>query len=395
MSEVRVLRTLTGFKLLRDGRPFFVQGAGGRHHLPELAALGGNAVRTWHAGPELEAFLDRAHQLGLAVAVGIDLVHVRHGGRYDDPSFVEAQAQRAREIVAAHRNHPAVLLWGIGNEMALDGDPAVVYRATNVIARAVREVDPHHPTMAVVAGIGERRIHHYATHCPDVDILGVNAYGALPEVPEALLEQGYDGPYLVTEFGPVGHWETPQTSWGAPIEPDGGAKAQHYAASYDAGVLAHRDRCLGAFAFLWGNKQERTPTWYSMWLESGERTPAVDVMSQRWTGQWPEPRVPHGTVDVEVQGQIVAPSTWSSARIEVDATGPCDIHWVLAAESDATSIGGDPEAEPAQLARFEGPEIQFAAPETPGAYRLFVYVRDQHGGATTANAPFQVGTAGP
>jgi len=42
--------------------------------------------------------------------------------------------------------------------------------------------------------------------------------------------------------------------------------------------------------FSLGQKQERTPTWYGMFLSSGEATETVDVMEYIWTGRWPEIR---------------------------------------------------------------------------------------------------------
>src|SRR5437867_2576833 len=82
-SLVQVVRADGGYRLLRDGTPYFIKGAGGDGSLEALAAAGGNSVRTWGAdavGP----ILDQAHQLGLTVTVGIWLGHERHGFNYHD-----------------------------------------------------------------------------------------------------------------------------------------------------------------------------------------------------------------------------------------------------------------------------------------------------------------------
>jgi hypothetical protein len=45
--------------------------------------MGANSFRTWGAD-NLEAQLDEAHRLGLAVTVGIWLGHERHGFNYNN-----------------------------------------------------------------------------------------------------------------------------------------------------------------------------------------------------------------------------------------------------------------------------------------------------------------------
>ena len=113
---VELRQTEEGWQLLRDGEPYFIRGAGGDGSLEQLAAAGANSVRTWGAEGVGE-LLDEAHALGLTVAVGIWLGHERHGFDYNDPSQVAAQLQAARETVLRYKDHPAVLLWGLGKDL--------------------------------------------------------------------------------------------------------------------------------------------------------------------------------------------------------------------------------------------------------------------------------------
>src|SRR5687767_10405892 len=81
---VRVVSNPTGqWQMLRGGKPYFVNGAGGNQRLELLKASGGNSIRTWGA-ETAQKDLDAAHSLGLTVTVGIWLGHKEHGFRYDD-----------------------------------------------------------------------------------------------------------------------------------------------------------------------------------------------------------------------------------------------------------------------------------------------------------------------
>ena len=61
--------------------------------------------------------------------------------------------------------------------------------------------------------------------------------------------------------------------------------------------------CLGSYVFFWGQKQERTPTWYGMFLKRSEETAAIDIMHYFWTGAWPTNRSPR----VEGPGWMARP----------------------------------------------------------------------------------------
>ncbi len=404
---VTIHTTDAGFELHRNGKPFFIRGAGGRAHLEELVAAGGNSVRTWHAR-DVEAVLEKAHQLGLTVCVGIWLGHERQGFRYSDPASVAHITERARKTVLAYKDHPAVLLWGIGNEMEGEGDQPKVWQTVNDIAQMVKKIDPNHPTMTVIAGTGPNKIEQLNKYCPSIDVVGINAYGDLARIPPALEKQKLNRPYIITEFGPYGWWQVQKTSWGAELEPTSAEKATTYSKSYEVAVKSQPGKCLGAYAFLWGNKQEHTYTWFSMFLPTGERTAPVDEMSRLWTGQYPTQRCPDvGAINMrQAEGDktnlaasgehVYAPGTQLLCNVDTDARSNVNrvITWSLHAESSDKKAGGYTEDVPANypdaIVRTDGNELLLKLPDTPAAYRLFVTITDEGKRAATANVPILV-----
>ncbi|MEM9400846.1 MAG: glycoside hydrolase family 2 TIM barrel-domain containing protein [Pseudomonadota bacterium] len=407
-SVVKVVQQSDGsFTLLRNGEPYQVKGAGlGTGDLALLKASGGNSVRTWGI-TELEQvidgkpLLDRAHELGITVTVGLWVQHVRHGFDYGDAAFIERQRKRVREAVLKYKDHPAVLTWGLGNEMEAfmeEGTDVRIWKELNHLAGMIKELDPHHPVMTVLASATESNIDAIHEYYPNIDIVGVNAYGAAAGVGKSLLESGWQGPYMLTEFGVLGTWEVRQTSWGAPIEPDPSTKAGETYTAYTLDRDNNSGRSLGSHVFFWGQKQETTSTWFGMFLPSGEKLPRVDAMAYAWTGEWPENRAPKlQSLETPVALGEVAPGSrsWAEADI-IDREGDeLSYTWEILAESNDRRIGGDAEAVPPSfpdaIRKGQGtPRIEFRAPKTPGAYRLFVSAYDGEGGAVVHNLPFIV-----
>ncbi len=394
---VGLQKTEHGWQLLRGGEPYYIRGAGGSASLEALAAAGANSLRTWNT-ENLDELLDDAHALGLSVTVGIWLEHERHGFDYGDADAVLAQKLRVRDAVLRYKDHPAVLIWGIGNEMEGfgAGDNHLVWQAVNDIAAMIKELDPAHPTMTVTSEIGGQRVEAVHRFCTEIDIHGINAYGGAPTLPERLRSAGATKPYIVTEFGPLGPWEVESTGWGAPIEPTSTEKAALYRNSYEQGVLAAPGFALGAYAFLWGHKMEGTATWFGMFLDDGARLSSVDTMSELWSGNAPDNRAPVAK-PLAVEG-IARTGPGEIVRVTADLADPENdelvVRWVLRRESGDYETGGD--------FRDELPEIRGAIltgdangarvlmPKEPGSYRLFLYAYDAAGNAATANVPLQV-----
>jgi hypothetical protein len=386
------------WQLVRDGKPYFINGVGGQDSLELLVDCGGNSIRTWGAD-NLGAKLDEAKRLGLTVTVGIWLGHERHGFNYNDAKQVAEQHERARAAIEKYKSHPAVLMWGIGNEMEGfgDGGNEKIWSAVEAIAKTAKQLDPNHPTMTVVAEIGGQRVPAIHKHCPSIDVIGINSYGGGPTVARRYREAGGKKPFVLTEFGPNGFWESGKTSWGAPLEPTSTAKAASYRKTYEGSILAEREKlCLGGYAFLWGQKQEATPTWFGMLLKDGSRTEAVDAMRQLWTGKPPPNRCPQIT-SLKLTGEDQQPpgGRVSAALASTDSDGDeLKVTWELREEPAEPTAGGDaqktPPTHPDAIQRGDQRGVEVRLPQQPGAYRLFAFVHDPHGGAAVANVPILV-----
>ena len=393
---VELRQSESGWQLYRGGEPYFIKGAGGDGPLEELAATGANSIRTW--GGDVGNLLDDAHALGMTVTVGIWLGHERHGFDYGDAAQVAAQLEEAREMVLNYRDHPALLLWGVGNEMEGfdDGNNPAIWKAVNDVAAMIKELDPNHPTMTVTAFVHGERIDYLHNKSPAIDIHGVNAYGGAQVVPEFLRDGDATKPFVLTEFGPVGPWEMPRTDWGAPFEQTSTAKADFYRESYEKGIEAAPGMALGAYAFLWGNKMEATETWFGMLLDDGSPTAAVDTMTEIWSGEAPANLAPTiEPLDVAGSTQLKPGKTIDVGTALADPEGGhLRVEWILRADSGDYLTGGDyrpatPDIDGAVIeSRAGGARVRM--PDEPGAYRLFVYAWDEGGKAATANVPLLV-----
>src|SRR5690606_8393492 len=147
-----------------------------------------------------------------------------------------------RATVEKYRNHPALLMWVLGNEMEdPEGKNGAVWTAINGLARMVKEIDPNHPTMTVVAEIGGDKVKNFHALCPDVDILGLNSYGGVASLGGRYKKLGGTKPYIVTEFGPPGIWEIKKNDISAYPEPTSTEKAAIYRRAYESSVLGQPD----------------------------------------------------------------------------------------------------------------------------------------------------------
>ena len=403
-SKVEIQQDGGKFKLMVNGEDFYIKGAGLEFgNVPALAKHKANSFRTWrteNGRKSAKEVLDEAYENGLMVTMGIEVGRERHGFDYDDPEMVQKQLVAIKKQVLSLKDHPALLIWGIGNELNLHYTNPKVWDAVNEISKMIHQVDPNHPTTTSLAGLAQKEIDHIKERCTDLDILSVQMYGDLPDLPKLIKKFDWKGPYMVTEWGATGHWEVPTTKWGAPIEEHSSVKATNYLKRFNGGIAADSLQCIGSYVFLWGNKQERTPTWYGIFLEDGKETESVDVMHYIWNGTWPENRTPI-IEDFKLEGKTayenveLEANKQYSAEILVKDYEDDDIKysWEIMPESTDLKDGGDAEARPEAITGLivsqNAGSVVFKSPGA-GVYRLFVYAADGYDQAAAANIPFRV-----
>ena len=404
-SKVELRQNDSGFQLTVNDQPFYINGAGvDLGSIKSLAAFGGNAFRTWRVnngektGREI---LDEAHQNGLMVCMGLEVERERHGFDYEDKQAVAEQMAIIKKDILALKDHPALLIWGIGNELNLRHTNPKVWDAVNDLSKMIHAIDPNHPTTTMLAGAEKAVIERVVKRCPDLDLLSFQIYGEIDQLPRFLKEGNYGGAYTITEWGATGHWECSNTDWDRPIEANSTAKANDYYSRYLNYIASDTKQCIGSFVFLWGQKQERTPTWYGLFVENGKNTEAAQVMQFLWTGKWPEHRAPKlGELTVDglaaTENVRLQEDQRCRAQLTLDAASQnLSYRWELMIEvsREVESDGGDFEPTPDIAWQQSGDNtsmnVEFLAPKE-GEYRLFVYADDDFGSCATANIPILV-----
>jgi hypothetical protein len=390
------------YQLTVDGQPFFIKGTVGWEHIDCMQQHGANAIRV---GFHDKAMLDKLHSTGLMALVNLPLKAERDGMNYSDSVAVEKQAQKVLKLVEEYKNHPIVLCWALGNELDyIPGNKPFngkLWNAINDLAVRIHQIDPHHPVMTVIGSSLMEKIAQIVLLCPNLDLLGINAYGDIEKMPETLSKYGWNKPYVYTEWGVTGYWESPKTSWGAPWEENSREKAAKYVERYKNAILKEKSKCLGSFAFFWGARHETTSTWFNLYDYEGNESQAVEELQFLWTGKYPDNRAP--VIDSlyipgYTKGSSIIFMTSAVIKTFLKVSDPDHDNLRIIAEVKPEAIyaayAGNGEVPPKPIngliLSLNSEEIIFKTPAIKGAYRLFVHVYDGNGHFATANIPFYV-----
>ncbi len=401
IPTVEVRKEGDQFILYRHGEPYYIQGVAGTNHMAKVAQYGGNSVRTWHVD-DAQRILDEAEANGLTVTLGLPIGKAAWGRDFNYANLlaVEQKITEILKIVEQYKDHPALLMWGVGNEVYLHGgNPLLVLLTINRIAKKVQETDPNHPVMTTLSASKHFFMRgFFDLLCPNLDLIGINNFQRLPELYDDMRGfWSWDRAYIVSEWGSPGPWETSTTDWGAPLEPNSSQKAWFFETNWQH-IQKDTSRCLGSYAFYWGNKYERTHTFMSLFLHERYETESVEKLKTHWTQRNPENHVPHidslviHTVNNRDNKYLLADSLYEATIFTYDADQDSLLYrWEIRPEGESNTFYGSYEHNLKYLMEQPNqPTLHFRTPAQEGGYRLFAYVYDGQQHVATHNTPFYV-----
>jgi len=167
-----------------------------------LRAMGCNTIKIYKPPTQIAA-MDAAYLNGLYVIMDYS---ISWSADVSDPATRESIKNGFLDMVNIWKDHPAVLMWNLGNEMnAHVSSLSDWYSLVNECAQAAHNVDPNHPVTAAcqdVTGGIEGEIEIYDSSVPDMDIWSVQLYrgDSFGNLFTSFASKS-SKPLLLTEFG--------------------------------------------------------------------------------------------------------------------------------------------------------------------------------------------------
>lgn len=392
---------------------FRINGVCGTEDLDRLSTYGVNTVRgyTIPSPEKMRAELDKVHSLGMKMVVSEWMAHHGENKARDGTKWTYDYNERGDELVAQFikkvegiGDHPALLMWGLGNEVHLD-EPYL--RTVNRMSEAVHERFPLHLTSLTMVNAKPEAIAAVKRWAPDLDVLGVQSYspGAVRGAIKST-EQHWGLPFYFSEFNGKGPWNFPKTEWGETLDEPVPQKVADLKACYEA--IDASPLCLGSTVFIWGNFGVDRPTYFSLLLAEKPSaavknkpftdllmTPQAEAMVEHFTGKpFPGNRAPFLTAAGFAGGERSATAAPSAAvTLQLAGEDPEGdpvrlVCWVLGNKSARyANVAGPYEADAS--GRCDVP-----APSVEGDYLIMAYAMDGRGGGSASTLPLAVRAGG-
>ena len=280
-----------GRKILVDGKPFFIKGVGYQpvpigYNVNEydifndsgiynrdfslLRSMHCNAIRTW-AEITSKEFLDAAYNDGVKPIYVIMGFPVEASFNYSNPNVRSKIINSFKAYVKKYKDHPAVLMWAIGNEQNYwyKGDSKGWYILVNELAKAAYEVEgkTYHPVTTPNGGvwnatgpIGDPDFKTDDASMKYLDVWGANIYSGWCF--QGRIEKYADKsskPLWISEYGFPGTDQTNQAE-GADVLWDE--------------MVANSDKCSGGTIMAYSDE----------WWKSGNPDIHEDSYGAEWWG---------------------------------------------------------------------------------------------------------------
>ncbi|MDD2797696.1 MAG: glycoside hydrolase family 2 TIM barrel-domain containing protein [Bacteroidales bacterium] len=393
------------WQIMRKGQPFFIKGASAGYgtdvEFKNMQKYGGNSIRLYDFSSTTKTSLDLASKYGVTVMQGIWFLP-EEWFDYSDQSATSAKLEEVRSKVRLYRNHPALLAWGIGNEVVGENSSDEMFKFMNEVSIMIHQEDSNHITSIVTAGITTKLANKIADLIPDIDFVGVNYYAGIPAIYPQISASRLKKPYVVTEWGVNGEWEVGKTPWGCPIEDRSRQKAIIIRDRYNTYISGYEGYCIGSYAFLWGDIQDWGPTWFSLFY-NGNAVEQLDELTKVWTGSYPTNRAP-SILSSKLNGSdnkyntIITNSNENSYIQQIlDLEGDAmDVEYIVQPYNSTEGLTSDNSHTMKYIPGIIYDEtttsckLKFTENMDEKAYKLYVIVKDSKGRTATEVFPFKV-----
>lgn len=405
-AQITVEKLNGQWTLIVDDKPFDVKGvtfgydddvADYDKHFQELKFLGVNTIRTWGTGENTKQLLDAANRHNIKVMLGIWMRHGRPGMEADDSfDYVndtdgkEVMYENAIEIVNTYKDHPAILTWGVGNEVylntATDKEKIAYSKLLERICSQIKESDKDHPVTSVEAWTFG--VDWWQEYVPSIDIYGINTYGAGADfLPEELAKKGVEKPYVITEFGVRGEWEIEEDDHGVTPEPTDAEKYDVIVEGYNEWIKP-KPNCLGVYVFHYASDDRFAAPWLLTHF-NGMTRPQYWAIREAYTGQKPVNYVPDIN-SFQLQEDDTESGTWVPVELEVSDVEGEELGVRFYYNQRTGSRNRRDQLVPLNFrgSLSDGFEIQL--PEVDGGIKVYAIVHDTFNNAGIATTSISV-----
>ncbi|GHF22043.1 hypothetical protein GCM10018789_60200 [Streptomyces werraensis] len=399
-GAVEVTGSQGNWQLTVGGQPYTVKGltwgpaiADAPKYLPDVKSMGVNTIRTWGTDGGTKPLLDSAAANGLKVVNGFWLQPGGGPGSggcvnyVTDTAYKNTMLTEFTKWVEAYRNHPATLMWNVGNESVLglqncySGAELEAQRNAytgfvNDVAKKIHSIDPDHPVTSTDAWTGAWP--YYQRNAPDLDLYSMNSYGDICGVREDWEQGGYTKPYLITEGGPAGEWEVPDDANGVPDEPTDVQKAEGYTKAWNC-VTGHRGVALGATLFHYGTEHDFGGIWFNL-LPDGLKRLSYYAVKRAYTATADNDNTPPVVSALAVSPASSAPAG-GEFTVRADARDPDGDPITYKIFLSGNYANGDKRLVEASWRSTGNGTFAVRAPEKLGVWKVYLQAEDGRGNA--------------
>ncbi len=257
-----------------------------------LKAMGCNAIRTAHNPPAPE-FLDLCDKMGFLVMDEAFDTWNKKKNKFDyHLDFKNWYKQDLQAMVLRDRNHPAVFMWSIGNEIPEQFDSSSI-QFTKELVDIVKQIDPARPvTSAVTETLFEK---NFIAQSDALDVIGFNYKDYdYAKLPQRFIHQKFIATETVSGLATRGVYQYPSDT--NRIWPPNYKVQQNFTGGNADITCAAYDN---TYAY-WGNTHERA--WLAVkkygFMSGAFVWSGFDFLGEPLPYQWPARSAYYGIVDL-------------------------------------------------------------------------------------------------